>query len=59
MRPGELLVVQADKIDETMGFLQRLLAAHGAGHEIDLAQLLDTSATEEVEVEVYLSQIVD
>ncbi len=59
-RPGELLVVQADMIDETMEFLHRYLAASGAGHEIDLAEAIhaETPASEAAAV-YFASQIVD
>ncbi len=46
VRPGELVVLQADKVDEIMGFLQRLLSVHGNGHEIDLAEALDAAMPE-------------
>ncbi len=46
VRPGELLVVQADKIDETMEFLHKFLAAGDKGHEIDLVEALETPSPE-------------
>ena len=45
VRSGELLVLQADMIDETMDYLHRLLAVNGAGHEIDLAQAIESLST--------------
>ncbi len=56
-RPSELLVVQADKIDETMDFLARLLIAHAGGHEIDLQQAIDIPSLDTT-ID-YASQIVD
>jgi cyanophycin synthetase len=55
--PGELLVMQADVIDETMEFLTRFLAAHGSGHEIDLLEALDVPNPDSAIY--YASQIVD
>ena len=46
VRPGDLVVLQADKVDEIMGFLQRLLSVHGNGHEISLAEALDAALPE-------------
>jgi len=55
-RPGDLVVLQADVIDETMEFLTRFLAASGGRHEIDLRQLdITTPHT----AEYYASQVVD
>ena len=54
---GELLVMQADVIDETMDFLSRFLAAHGAGHEIDLLDAIDVPTSDSAIY--YASQIVD
>ena len=56
VRAGELLVVQADKIDETMNFLSRYLAVNTTGHEIGLLEAID--GTPETAV-YYASQIVD
>ena len=57
VRPGELLVVQADKIDETMEFLRKYLAATGAGHEIDLLDAIEMPSPDATIY--YASQIVD
>lgn len=54
---GELLVLQADVIDETMNFLAKYLAAGGLGQEIDLSQAIDLSPSETAAY--YASQIVD
>jgi cyanophycin synthetase len=54
---GELLVLQADVIDETMNFLAKYLAASGSGQEIDLSQAIDLSPSEAADY--YASQIVD
>jgi len=56
VRAGELLVVQADMIDETMNFLNRYLAINTTGHEIGLMEAID--GTPETVV-YYASQIVD
>jgi cyanophycin synthetase len=55
-RPGDLLVVQADKIDETMEFLHKYLAASGAGHEIELSDIEMPSSDAAI---YYASQVVD
>jgi cyanophycin synthetase len=57
VRPGELLVVQADKIDETMEFLHKFLAAGDKGHEIDLVEALEVPSPDAAIY--YASQIVD
>jgi cyanophycin synthetase len=36
VQPGELLVIQADVIDETVDFVRRYLEANPRGHEIDI-----------------------
>jgi cyanophycin synthetase len=41
VKPGELLVIQADVIDETLEFIRRYLASVAEGREIDLAQALE------------------
>jgi cyanophycin synthetase len=56
-RAGELLVVQADKIDETMDFLRKYLAAGANGHEIDLSDAIDVPSSDAAIY--YASQIVD
>ena len=56
-RAGDLLVVQADKIDETMDFLRKYLAATGTGHEIELADAVDVPTSDAAIY--YASQIVD
>ena len=40
VRPGELLMIQADTIDETVAFLQHYLATHTDGREIDLREAI-------------------
>ena len=45
VRPGELLLVQADEIDETVNFVKRYLAATEAGREIGLIEAIDVPAT--------------
>ncbi|HEX3999731.1 MAG TPA: cyanophycin synthetase [Pirellulales bacterium] len=40
VRLGELLMIQADTIDETVAFLQHYLATHTDGREIDLREAL-------------------
>jgi cyanophycin synthetase len=44
LRPGDLVLMQADKIDETVDFIRRFLANTSAGHEIDLVEALDAAA---------------
>ena len=41
VRPGELLLIQADEIDETVNFVKRYLAATEAGREIGLIEAID------------------
>jgi cyanophycin synthetase len=43
-RPGELLVIQADVIDETLEFIRRYLAGVAEGREIDLSEALEVSS---------------
>jgi cyanophycin synthetase len=43
-RPGDLLLIQADTIDETMGFIRQLLAAEAEGREIDWQQATEMAA---------------
>ena len=43
VRPGELLMIQADTIDETVAFLQHYLATHTDGREIDLREAIAVS----------------
>jgi cyanophycin synthetase len=45
VQPGDLLLVQADEIDETVNFIKRYLESTAAGREIDLIQALDVPAT--------------
>jgi cyanophycin synthetase len=40
VQPGELLLLQADTIDETVDFVQRYLVCRGAGREINLGEAL-------------------
>src|SRR6185295_15374334 len=55
-RPGELLVVQADVIDETLDYIRRYLACNDASREINLRQAIEASSNAAV---VYASQITD
>ncbi|MBI3836643.1 MAG: cyanophycin synthetase [Planctomycetia bacterium] len=57
VRSGELLVLQADKVDETMDYLARLLTAQAGGREIDLEQALEVPTSDAAVY--YASQIVD
>jgi len=47
VRPGELLLIQADVIDETVDFIKRYVARRVSGREIDLAEAVEslTAAT--------------
>jgi cyanophycin synthetase len=38
VHPGELLLMQADEIEESVAFMRRYLAAGGVGREIDLSE---------------------
>ncbi len=44
MRPGQLLLIQADVIDETVNFVKRYLAATEAGREIGLIEAIEVPA---------------
>jgi len=57
VRAGELLVLQADMIDETMEFLAKYLTVEGTGHEIDLVDALEIPSPDSAVY--YASQIVD
>jgi cyanophycin synthetase len=57
VQSGELLVLQADKVDETMDYLTRLLTAQAGGHEIDIEQALEVPS-DDASV-YYASQVVD
>ncbi|HTM53377.1 MAG TPA: cyanophycin synthetase [Pirellulales bacterium] len=57
-QPGDLLVIQADMIDETMDFLHKYLATKGAGHEIDLTEALEAPVAEPASDSV-LARIMD
>ncbi|HUY32225.1 MAG TPA: cyanophycin synthetase [Pirellulales bacterium] len=41
VRPGELLVIQADVIDETVDFIKRYVSRRVPGREIDLAEAIE------------------
>ncbi|HVC93539.1 MAG TPA: cyanophycin synthetase [Pirellulales bacterium] len=43
-QPGELLMIQADAIDETVRFLQDYLARRQHGHEISWSEVLNVSS---------------
>jgi cyanophycin synthetase len=53
VKPGELLLVQADEIDETVDFIKAFLAANVTSREIGLVQALEVSPRNE------MAQIVD
>jgi cyanophycin synthetase len=61
VRPGELLLVQADEIDETVNFIQSYLASTEACREIDMIQALEVPATPapSAGATVYASPVVD
>jgi cyanophycin synthetase len=44
VRPGELLVLQADVIDETLDFVRRYTKAKTPGRELDLSEALNMVA---------------
>jgi cyanophycin synthetase len=44
VRPGELLVLQADVIDETLDFVRRYVKAKAPGRELDLSEALNLVA---------------
>jgi cyanophycin synthetase len=46
VHPGELLLIQADEIDESVEFMRRYLAAGHVGREIDFSEALATSQPE-------------
>jgi cyanophycin synthetase len=48
VRPGDLLVVQADEVDETLAFIRRYLDGGVAGREIDLAEALESQPADAV-----------
>jgi len=57
VRPGELLLVQADVIDETCDFIRRYVACDEAGREIDLVKALDVPLS--TGVTAFAAQVVD
>lgn len=61
VQPGDLLMIQADVIDETVEFIKRYLAEQDAGREIDLLKALEVpSSGPAMSVSpVFASQIVD
>ncbi|MCA9226623.1 MAG: hypothetical protein KDA47_13470, partial [Planctomycetales bacterium] len=40
--PGDLVLLQADTVDEAVNYLQRLVAEHDRGREIVLEDTLDS-----------------
>jgi len=44
VRPGELLMIQPDEIDETLTFVRRYLDRRSEGREVDLSDVLDIKA---------------
>ncbi len=67
VRPGELLLVQADEIDETVNFIKSYLASTEACREIDMIQAMEVRKPLEVPgtpvpsagATVYASPVVD
>jgi cyanophycin synthetase len=61
VRPGQLLLIQADEIDETVNFVKRYLAATEAGREIQLIEAIDmpASPTPAAGTTVYAAPAVD
>ena len=59
--PGELLLVQADEIDETVNFIRQYLAANQSGREIDMMRALEVPATPVAapSAAVYAAPVVD
>ena len=57
VRADELLVIQADVIDETMEFLSKVLTVNGSAHEIDLVEAVEVPTPDAAVY--YASQIVD
>jgi cyanophycin synthetase len=54
VKPGELLLVQADEIDETVDFIKAYLAANASSREIGLVQALEVSPSQNE-----MAQVVD
>jgi cyanophycin synthetase len=50
VRPGELLLMQADEIDESVAFMRRHLAAGGVRREIDFSEAVALSQPEAAEL---------
>ncbi len=50
VRPGELLMIQADTIDETVDYVRRYLATHQDSHEISLLEVVDGQPIEPLAV---------
>lgn len=48
IKPGDLMLLQADTIDETVQYLQRAMEHQQLGREIDLNSALDSNATPRV-----------
>jgi cyanophycin synthetase len=55
-RPGDLILIQADVIDETLDFVRRYLASAAEGREIDLFEALSVLSTSGVD---YATQMMD
>jgi cyanophycin synthetase len=55
VRPGELLMIQADTIDETVDYVRRYLATHRDSHEISLIEAVDGRHSEPVRIETSAS----
>ncbi len=51
VRPGELLMIQADTIDETVDYVRKYLAAHKDSHEISLLEAVDGRRGETLPIE--------
>ncbi len=51
VRPGELLLIQADTIDETVDFVRNYLATHRNSREIGLFEVIDAPASQPVRID--------
>jgi hypothetical protein len=43
LQPGDLVLLQADTVDETVDFVRRYLAAHQTAREVNLPEALATA----------------
>jgi cyanophycin synthetase len=51
VRPGELLMIQADTIDETVDYVRRYLATHKDSHEISMLEVVDGRHPETIRID--------